>query len=47
MHSTGNGEFKFENNSQTSGFATWGNGDIISVAIDTTLTTPKVYFYRK
>ena len=40
----GNGEFKIENNSQTSGFATWGNGDIISVAIDTTLTTPKVWF---
>ena len=40
----GNGEFKIEDNSQTSGFATWGNGDIISVAIDTTLTTPKVWF---
>ena len=40
----GNGEFKIENNSQTTGFATWGNGDIISVAIDTTLTTPKVWF---
>ena len=40
----GNGEFKIEDNSQTSGFATWGNGDIISVAIATTLTTPKVWF---
>ena len=39
-----NGEFKIEDNSQTSGFASWGNGDIISVAIDTTLTTPKVWF---
>tara|TARA_Y100001951_G_scaffold96543_1_gene95340 strand:- start:77 stop:2479 length:2403 start_codon:yes stop_codon:yes gene_type:complete len=39
-----NGEYKIENNSQTSGFAVWGNGAIISVAIDTTLATPKVWF---
>lgn len=40
----GNGEFKIEGGSQQSGFATWGNGDIVSVAIDTTLGTPKVWF---
>ena len=41
-----NGEYKIEGGSQTSGFSTYGNGDIIGVAIDTTLSTPKVWFSK-
>ena len=41
-----NGEYKIEGASQTSGFSTYGNGDIIGVAIDTTLSTPKVWFAK-
>jgi len=45
-HYFGNGEYKIENNSQTSGFASYTTGDIIGVAIDTTLSTPKVWFAK-
>ena len=41
-----NGEYKIEGSGQTSGFSTYGNGDIIGVAIDTTLSTPKVWFAK-
>ena len=41
-----NGEYKIEGSGQTSGFSTYGNGDIIGVAIDTTLSTPKVWFSK-
>jgi len=41
-----NGEYKIEGGSQVSGFSTYGNGDIIGVAIDTTLSTPKVWFSK-
>ena len=41
-----NGEYKIEGGSQLSGWSTYGNGDIIGVAIDTTLSTPKVWFSK-
>jgi len=41
-----NGEYKIEGSGQISGFSTYGNGDIIGVAIDTTLSTPKVWFSK-
>ena len=41
-----NGEFKIESGRQQSGFSTYGSGDIIGVAIDTTLSTPKVWFAK-
>ena len=42
----GGGEYKIENNAQTSGMAAYGNGDIIGIAIDTTLSTPKIWFAK-
>tara|TARA_R100000278_G_scaffold6674_2_gene9204 strand:+ start:3155 stop:5545 length:2391 start_codon:yes stop_codon:yes gene_type:complete len=41
-----NGEYKIEGGSQTGGLPTYGSGDIIGVAIDTTLSTPKVWFAK-
>ena len=41
-----NGEYKIEGGSQQGGQPTYGNGDIIGVAIDTTLSTPKVWFAK-
>ena len=41
-----NGEYKIEGGSQLSGWSTYGNGDIIGVAIDTSLSTPKVWFSK-
>ncbi len=41
-----NGEYKIESNGQTSGFSSYGTNDIIGVAIDTTLATPKVWFAK-
>ena len=41
-----NGEYKIEGGSQTSGWSTFGLNDIIGVAIDTTLSTPKVWFSK-
>ena len=41
-----NGEYKIEGNSQQSGFSSYSNGDIIGVAVDTTLATPKIWFAK-
>jgi len=45
-HYFGNGEYKIENNNQTSGFASYTTGDIIGVAVDTTLSPPKIWFAK-
>ena len=45
-HYFGNGEYKIENNNQTSGFSSYASGDIIGVAVDTTLSPPKIWFAK-
>ena len=45
-HYFANGEFKIENNSQQSGFSSYGNNDIIGVAYDSTQNPPKVWFAK-
>ena len=41
-----NGEYKIESGSQQSGMSTYGSGDIIGVAIDTTISPAKVWFAK-
>ena len=41
-----NGEYKIEGGTQTSGFSTYTNNDVIGIAIDTTLSTPKIWFSK-
>jgi len=41
-----NGEYKIEGGSQSSGMSTYGSGDIIGVAIDTTISPAKVWFAK-
>ena len=41
-----NGEYKIEGGTQTGGQPTYASGDVIGVAIDTTLATPKIWFAK-
>jgi len=41
-----NGEYKIETAAQTSGFSTYTNGDIISIAVDADTNPPEIYFAK-
>jgi hypothetical protein len=41
-----NGEYKIEGASQTSGFSSFTNGDIIGIAVDTTQSPAKIWFAK-
>jgi len=41
-----NGEYKIEGGSQTSGFSSYTNGDVIGIAVDTTQSPAKIWFAK-
>ena len=41
-----NGEYKIEGASQTSGFSSYTNGDVIGIAVDTTQSPAKIWFAK-
>jgi hypothetical protein len=41
-----NGEYKIEGNSQTSGFSSYTNGDLIGCAVDTTQSPAKIWWHK-
>jgi hypothetical protein len=41
-----NGEYKIEGAAQTSGFSSYTNGDVIGIAVDTTVSPAKIWFAK-